>query len=148
MKYKILFAIIFIISNVFFIKAAKSQTNEICTFTTTNPGDLVRIGQPRATKFVTSQDAGGTPVQMDITCKEPARLTVSAPIQVGGPEFTPVLSETTVTTAAGATTKTGDAPLLLPAGTTSVTVNMLIDRGQRLRAGNYRFTFKLDFAAQ
>ncbi|BAZ07514.1 hypothetical protein [Calothrix sp. NIES-3974] len=145
---KFLLFLTLILTNPYLIPTAKAESSQICTFTTTEPGDLVRSGQPRPTKFVTFADAGGTPVQMEITCQEPARLSVSAPIQLSGPELNLVVSETIITTTTGATTKTGDTPLLLPVGTTGVTVNMVIDRGQRLRAGSYRFTFKLNFMPQ
>jgi|GEM_PF-1826533 hypothetical protein len=138
-------------SRLFFISSIILTTNlitfksaaasEVCTFTQVNPGTLVTGSGNLRTQLVTFTEAGGSPIQMNATCNEAAKITISAPIQVRGPEFTPTSSVAIVTTSFGST-KTGDTPLALPAGTTPLTINLSIDRGRRLRAGNYSYTFK------
>jgi hypothetical protein len=126
-------------------KSIAAETNEICTFSEGSGGQLVTEGKVMASKLVTSESAGGAAIQMDITCSQPAKLIVSAPIQVGGPEFKPVSAFTTVTTANGNSTKSNEAPMALPAGTTAVSVNLYVDKGSRLKVGNYQYTFKFTF---
>lgn len=132
--------------NLAVIKSAIAVENrDICRFSTINPGLLVPSGKPLANQLVTFTEAGGSPIQIDVTCERAAKLIVSEPIQVAGPELKPVYSFTIVTTTSSISTKSGDAPLNLPAGTTSLQVNLFVDKGSRLRAGNYSYTFKLNF---
>jgi hypothetical protein len=126
-------------------KSMADETNQICTFSESSGGQLVTEKQIMPSKLVTSENAGGAAIQMDVTCSQPAKLIVSAPIQVGGPEFKPVSAFTTVTTAAGDSTKSNEAPLTLTAGTTAVSVNLYVDKGSRLKVGNYQYTFKFTF---
>jgi hypothetical protein len=125
--------------------AVANQNSEVCNFSQINSGVLVTEGNPRSTRLVTSSEAGGSPTQVNVTCKQPARLTVSPPIQISGPEFTPVSAFTTVTNSNGNSVKSGDAPLLLPVGTTPLLINLSVDKGSRLKAGNYSYTFKFTF---
>jgi hypothetical protein len=127
-------------------KSIANETNQICTFSEKTGGQLVSEGKMMPSKLVTLENAGGAAIQMDVTCSQPAKLIVSAPIQVGGPEFKPVSAFTTVTTAGGDSTKSNEAPLTLAAGTTAVSVNLYVDKGSRLKVGNYQYTFKFTFA--
>ena len=47
-----------------------------------------------------------------------------------------------MTIPSGSSTKNGDAPLAVPAGTTPLTIDFAIDRGRSLLAGNYSYTVK------
>ncbi|MEA5570963.1 hypothetical protein [Calothrix sp. UHCC 0171] len=123
-------------------KSVASETNKVCTFSEGAGGQLVTEGRVMPSKLVTFESAGGAAIKMDVTCSQPAKLLVSAPIQVGGPEFKPVSAFTTVTTAMGDSTKSNEAPLALPAGTTALSINLYVDKGSRLKVGNYRYTFK------
>jgi hypothetical protein len=125
--------------------AAANQDSEICSFSQINSGVLVTEGNPRPTRLVTSSEAGGSPTQVNVTCKQTARLNVSPPIQISGPEFAPVSAFTTVTNSNANSIKSGDAPLLLPVGTTPLLINLFVDKGSRLKAGNYSYTFKFTF---
>jgi hypothetical protein len=127
-------------------KSVADESNQICTFSEGTGGQLVTEKKVMPNKLVTSEKDGGAAIQMDVTCSQPAKLIVSAPIQVGGPEFQPVFSFTTVTTAGGNSTKSNEAPLALPAGTTAVSVHLYVDKGSRLKVGNYQYTFKFTFA--
>ncbi|AFZ02581.1 hypothetical protein [Calothrix sp. PCC 6303] len=126
-------------------KLIADETNKLCTFSEGSGGQLVTEKKITPSKLVTSESAGGAAIQMDITCSQPAKLVVSAPIQVGGPEFKPVSAFTSVTTASGNSTKSNEAPLDLPAGTTPVSVHLYVDKGSRLKVGNYQYTFKFTF---
>jgi hypothetical protein len=142
----LLISLFLVITNVVELKKTiAAETNEICTFSEGSGGQLVAEGKVMPSKLVTLENAGGAAIQMDVTCSQPAKLIVSAPIQVGGPEFKPVSAFTTVTTAAGDSTKSNEAPLALTAGTTAVSVNLYVDKGSRLKVGNYQYTFKFTF---
>jgi hypothetical protein len=119
-----------------------SEANQVCTFSEGTGGQLVTEGRVMPSKLGTLDTFGGSPIKMDVTCSQPAKLVVSAPIQVGGPEFKPVSAFTTVTTTTGDSTKSNEAPLALPAGTTALSINLYVDKGSRLKVGNYQYTFK------
>lgn len=133
--------LIIITVNLTLFKSA-TASEPLCTFSQATPGQLVTEGGTLPKKLVTFASAGGSPTKIDVTCTQSANISVSAPIQVAGPEFTPVSAVATVTTPSGGSTKSGDAPLALPAGTTPLTIDFSIDRGRSLRAGNYNFTVK------
>lgn len=139
MRKLILFYIVITTANLAFLKSAIAS--DLCTFSQSAPGALVTEGG-RPKRLVTYAAAGGSPTQMSATCTQAANISVSAPIQVTGPEFTPVSAVAIVTIPSGSSTKTGDAPLSLPAGTTPLTIDFAIDRGRSLRAGNYSYTVK------
>ncbi len=122
--------------------AVASDENQVCTFSEGTGGQLVTEGKVMPSKLVTLENAGGAAIKMDVICSQPAKLVVSAPIQVGGPEFKPVSAFTTVTTTTGDSTKSNEAPLVLPAGTTALSINLYVDKGSRLKVGNYQYTFK------
>jgi hypothetical protein len=147
MRKFLLFSLVMMTTNVVELKKSiADETNQICTFSEGASGQLVTEGKMMPSKLVTLENAGGAAIQMDVTCSQPAKLIVSAPIQVGGPEFQPVSAFTTVTTAGGNSTKSNEAPLTLPAGTTAVSVHLYVDKGSRLKVGNYQYTFKFTFA--
>jgi hypothetical protein len=137
-----LFSLIILTANLTLIKSAASEPSNICTFSQATPGALVTEGGTLPKKLVTFASAGGSPTKIDATCSQSANISVSAPIQVAGPEFTPVSAVATVTIPSGSSTKNGDAPLALPAGTTPLTIDFAIDKGRSLRAGNYSYTVK------
>ncbi|MGI2905562.1 hypothetical protein [Tolypothrix sp. VBCCA 56010] len=133
-------SLIIITANLTLFKSAASEP--LCTFSQAAPGQLVTDGGTLPKKLTTLASAGGSPTKIDATCSQSANISVSAPIQVAGPEFTPVSAVATVTIPSGNSTKNGDAPLALPAGTTPLTIDFAIDRGRSLRAGNYSYTVK------
>jgi hypothetical protein len=137
-----LFSIIIMTANLTMIRSAASEPSNICTFSQATPGALVTEGGTLPKKLVTFASAGGSPTKIDVTCSQSANLSVSAPIQVGGPQFTPVSAVATVAIPSGSSTKNGYAPLALPVGTTPLTIDFAIDKGRSLRAGNYSYTVK------
>lgn len=136
--------LVILVSNLAVLKktVASDNSSNICTFSEISPGRLVAQGTPLATKLVTFAEAGGSPTQVDVNCSKPVNLSISAPIQVVGTQFTPISAWATATASFGNSTKNGDAPIALPAGTTSLLVNYSIDKGSRLRAGKYRYIVK------
>ncbi len=135
--------LIMLVSNLAVLKkTVASDNSNICSFSEISPGRLVAQGTPLATKLVTLSEAGGSPTQVDVNCSKPVNLSVSAPIQVVGSQFTPISAWATVTASSGSSTKNGDASIALPAGTTELLVNYSIDKGSRLRAGKYRYIVK------
>jgi hypothetical protein len=55
-----------------------------CTFNNTTPGTLTVSGST-----LSSTNSGGANASVNVTCLSPVRVTLSAPIQTGGPTFTP-----------------------------------------------------------
>ncbi len=135
-------SLIIITANLTLFKSAASEPSNICTFSQATPGQLVTEGGTQPKKLITLASAGGSPTKIDVTCSQSANISVSAPIQVAGPEFTPVSALATVIIPSGGSTKNGDAPLAVAAGTTPLTIDFAIDRGRSLRAGNYSYTVK------
>jgi hypothetical protein len=135
-------SLIIITANLTLFKSAASEPSNICTFSQATPGQLVTEGGTLPKKLITLASAGGSPTKIDVTCSQSANISVSAPIQVAGPEFTPVSAVATMTIPSGSSTKNGNAPLAVPAGTTPLTIDFAIDRGRSLRAGNYSYTVK------
>jgi hypothetical protein len=138
-----LFAVVVLTNLTLLNSAVASENSDTCNFSQTSPGILVTQGNHKPNKLVSSSEIGGSPIQFNVTCNQPANLTISAPIQISGPVFTPVSSIATVTTSYGGSAKNGDAPITLPAGTTPLSINLFIDGGDSLRAGNYSYTVKL-----
>ncbi len=136
----ILFSVIILTANFTLLKSAIAS-EPLCTFSEAAPGALVTEGS-KPTKLVTFAAVGGSPTKIDATCSQAANISMSAPIQTAGPQFTPVSAVATVTIPSGTSTKNGDAPLALPAGTTPLTIDFSIDKGRSLRAGNYSYTVK------
>lgn len=122
--------------------AANAQTSDVCSFTQPNPGELVADSN-MPTKLLSSSAAGGSPTQISITCNQSVNLTISDPIQIAGPAFTPVSSLATVETpSSGSTNSRGGSPLVLPVGTTTLNINLSVDKGSPLAPGNYRYGIK------
>lgn len=136
--------LVMLVSNLCVFKKAVAleSSSEICTFSEISVGVLAAQGTHEATKLVTFSEAGGSPTQVDVNCSKPVNLSISAPIQVLGTQFTPIEAWATATASSGNSTKNGDAPIALPAGTSSLLINYSIDKGSRLRAGKYRYIVK------
>ena len=140
MQKLLLFSAFILTANLTLLKSVASEP--LCTFSQATPGQLVTEGSTPPKKLVTFAAAGGSPTKIDVTCSQSANLIVSAPIQVAGPQFTPISAVATVTIPSGSSTKNGDAPLAVSAGTTPLTIDFAIDKGRSLRAGNYSYTVK------
>lgn len=125
------------------------QSADICTLTQINHGELVGESKTLPTKLVSLSSNGGSPTQISLTCNQLTQLTVSYPIQISGPKFTPVSSFATVETPFRSWTNSGDSsPLSLPVGTTNLVINFSVDKGSPLPAGNYRYGVKFTILAQ
>jgi hypothetical protein len=114
-----------------------AQTSDICTFTQPDFSELKPDGDNLPTKLVTH----GSPTKMTVTCKQPVKLTVSAPIQVAGPKFNPVSALATIQSASGNTTS-NSTPLNLPTGMSNLLINLSVDKGNPLEPGNYKYGIK------
>lgn len=114
-----------------------AQTSDTCTFTQPDFSELKPDGDNLPTKLVTH----GSPTRMTVTCKQPAKLTVSAPIQIAGPKFNPVSALATIQGSSGNTTSNG-TPLTLPAGISNLLINLSVDKGNPLEPGNYKYGIK------
>lgn len=117
--------------------STSAQTLDICTFTQPDFNELKPDGNNLPTKLVTH----GSPTKMTVTCKQPAKLTVSVPIQIAGPKFNPVSALATIQSASGNTTSNG-TPLTLPAGISNLFINLSVDKGNPLEPGNYKYGIK------
>lgn len=125
------------------VSRAIAQSTQTCTFTQPTPGELIADSKALPTKLLSSSAAGGSPTQISITCNQSINLIVSDPIQIAGPAFTPVSSLATVETPSnGSTNSRGGSPLALPVGTTTLNINLSVDKGSPLAPGNYRYGVK------
>jgi hypothetical protein len=131
------------------ITRANAQSADVCSFTLVNSGELVGDGGVLPTQLVSFNASGGSPTQISINCQENVNLIVSEPIQIAGPAFKAVSSLVTVETAFGtSTTSRGGSPLTLPVGTTSVVINLFVDKGSLLTPGNYKYGIKFTIVPQ
>ena len=129
--------------------AAYAKSADICTFTQVNPGELVGESKILPTKLVSLSSTGGSPTQISVTCNQPTKLAVSAPIQISGPKFIPVSSLVNVETPFGSSINSGSGvPLSLPVGTTNLVINFTVDKGSPLPAGNYKYGVKFTILPQ
>jgi hypothetical protein len=123
--------------------------SQICSLVKEAPGALAadgNNGKILASKLVTTATLGGSPMKVLVTCSQSASLTISDPIQVNGSEFKPVSAFATVTTPLGISGKSGQTPLVLPAGTTPLVIDFSIDKGSPLKPGQYNFIVRFNFA--
>ncbi|AFZ22724.1 hypothetical protein Cylst_0367 [Cylindrospermum stagnale PCC 7417] len=119
-----------------------------CTFDTPIAGILAvqgPVGTPtslRGDSFIN----GGSRGKVNVVCSQPASLTVSLPVQTGGPTFTPIFSDASVESPAGVTSSfPGSSPIPLPSNATGtpLEVKMFVDKGSTLQAGNYQYNVTL-----
>jgi hypothetical protein len=115
-----------------------AQTSDICTFSQPNFSELKPDGGNLPTKLITY----GDPTKITVTCKQPVKLTVSAPIQVAGPKFNPVSALATIQATFGNTASNANYPLSLPTGMSNLLINLSVDKGNPLEPGNYRYGVK------
>lgn len=115
-----------------------------CTFSQFSPAYLVPTDKILPTKLASFPHIGGTAIEVTVTCKQPSKLNVSLPHQTAGIKFIPVSSIATVETSAGLSINSNQVSSLpLSAGTTSLKVNIFVDKGSPLAAGNYAFSAEL-----
>jgi hypothetical protein len=102
-----------------------AQTSDICTFTQPDFSELKPDGDNLPTKLVTN----GSPTKIIVTCKQPVKLTVSAPVQIAGPKFNPVSALATIQASSGNTASNTTSPLTLPTGISNLLINLSVDKG-------------------
>ncbi len=141
----LLVSISILISNVAFTthSLAKPKSSDVCNLTQVNSGELVTQRNTLPTKLLNSSDFGGSPTEIFVTCRQPARLSVLNLIQVAGPKFKPVFSLVSIENNRGVSTNSrGGSPLSLPKGTTPLKIYLSVDKGSPLEAGDYRYDVK------
>lgn len=120
-----------------------------CTFGPVTPGVLA-LGDgpvPNSTDILSANSPnGGIMGKVSVTCNQPARLTVSEPVQTAGPTFTPMASGAVVIAPNGDTNSfPGSAPLDLNGNgiLTPLEVDMFVDKGSPLESGTYNYKVTL-----
>jgi S-adenosylmethionine hydrolase len=130
--------------NLFAFKASASEP-EICSINKISDGSLTVGNGAPVSKLSSSPEFGGVSTKISATCTQAANLSVSAPIQVAGPQIKPVSSFATVTNSAGMSAKSGERELALPPGNTDLTVDLFVDNGVSLTPGEYKFNVQFTF---
>ncbi|MBD2451451.1 hypothetical protein H6G76_30885 [Nostoc sp. FACHB-152] len=114
-----------------------------CTFSQFLPGYLA-TDKILPTKLASLPNTGGTAIEVTVTCNQPSKLMVLPPRQTSGINFTPVSAVATVETPTGLSINSNQASSLpLSVGTTSLIINIFVDKGSPLAAGNYAFAAEL-----
>jgi hypothetical protein len=114
-----------------------------CNFDQVTPGSL-GMNQPSNPTGLAGGFPGGAFGKVSVTCNAPSQLTVSKPMQTGGPTFTPMFSDAFVNSSVGSTNTTGTSPLMLPVGSpTMLDVDMFVDKGSPLTPGTYDYKVTL-----
>jgi hypothetical protein len=87
--------------------------------------------------------SGGTPGQVSVSCNQDAEVSVSAPVQTGGPQFTPIFFFVDVYSSFGSSfidnNGSGIAHIISAGSGTQLEINMDIDKGVALVPGVYDF---------
>ncbi|MFQ4143375.1 hypothetical protein [Chlorogloeopsis sp. ULAP02] len=114
-----------------------------CNFGQVTPGSL-GVNQPSNPTTLASNYSEGVFGQVSVTCNAPSQLTVSQPVQTGGPNFTPIFSDAMVNSLFGSTNATDGSPLMLPPGSPMMlNVDMIADKGSPLTPGTYDYKVTL-----
>ncbi|MEH2087634.1 hypothetical protein [Nostoc sp.] len=132
-----------VILTVIMTKAATAQTSN-CSFSQLIPGYLVDSGGILPTKLASSSDVGAAS-EVSVTCDGSFNLIISSPTQTAGQNFTPVSSIATVQTSTGLSTSSDQQSSSLPlsTGITPLSINISVDKGSPIAAGNYAFSVVL-----
>ncbi len=127
--------------------------NYTCSFGTPTPGTLVGSSSQSTTSTMmasggfggSSNYIGGVVGKVSVNCNSSARLSVSAPVQTGGPTSTPISGSVAAVRANSTTiTTSGNSPLLLSTGFNSLDVDAAIDnKGVPLLPGVYSYKVTL-----
>ncbi|MDM9381422.1 hypothetical protein QUB80_11990 [Chlorogloeopsis sp. ULAP01] len=114
-----------------------------CNFDQVTPGSL-GMNQPSNPTALAGGFTGGAFGQVSVTCNAPSQLTVSQPVQTGGPTFTPMFADAFVNSSSGSTFANGGSPMMLPVGSpTMLNVDMYVDKGSPLTPGTYDYKVTL-----
>ncbi|MDY7013431.1 MAG: hypothetical protein SVX43_07460 [Cyanobacteriota bacterium] len=108
----------------------------VCNFSTPIPGALAAKGSD----FLDSQAPGGAAGQVTVTCNRPARLTISDPIQTGGPPVPVIKGASFVSSSNG---PSGSSSIPLSPGQSQLAVDMFVDSATPLPPGNYDYSVTL-----
>jgi len=119
------------------------NVNGACNFGTVTPGTMGTNTPTNPTELAAGYP-GGVMGKVSVTCNQPARVAVSAPVQTGGPAFTPVKSEAYLKSPVGSTTNMGGTPLSLPTGNAiPLDIDARVVKDGPLVPGNYNYKVTL-----
>jgi hypothetical protein len=114
-----------------------------CNFGSVTPGTMA-TNMPTNPTELSAEYPGGVRGQVYVTCNEPARVSVSAPVQTGGPVFTPLKSEAYIKSPVGSATSMGGSPLSLPTGNSiPLDINARVVKDSPLVPGTYNYKVTL-----
>jgi hypothetical protein len=116
-----------------------------CTFGTPTPGRLVLFSNQHT---LIADPTYGTPGRVTLQCSAPANITVSAPNQTGGPNFTPTDCQTYISLEAGGpvTINQSCAVTATPGpirGTNTLNVSMRVSSPNVIAPGDYAYNVTL-----
>lgn len=115
----------------------------VCSFGQPTPGTL-GLNTPTSPTALAGGYSGGVFGQVSVSCNQPARVSISKPVQTAGPSFTPVTSAAMISSSFGSTDSNGAPPLSLSSsGTVPLKIDMIVDKGSPLAAGNYSYVTTL-----
>jgi hypothetical protein len=114
-----------------------------CTFSQVTPGSL-GVNQQTNPTALAGGFSGGAFGKVSVMCNAPSLLTVSKPVQTGGPIFTPMFSDAMVNSQFGSTYANGGSALSLQTGSPMMLdVDMIADKGSTLTPGTYNYKVTL-----
>ncbi|MDJ0677542.1 MAG: hypothetical protein QNJ36_19535 [Calothrix sp. MO_167.B42] len=116
-----------------------------CTFGPVTSGVLIVADGASSTSTAITSISPGVGGQVSVTCNQPARLTVSQPVQTAGPTLNPVISNGFVNSPTGGTDSSGGNPMALNAdgNPTPLEVGMFVENDSPLQAGIYNYNVTL-----
>jgi hypothetical protein len=115
-----------------------------CTFQRPTNGVLGFSAQNN-TSSLSSQAAGGSPGEVTLLCNTAANLTISRPVQTGGPQITAASATATVTSRLGSATSNSSLSVPRNATPLPLSVNVNVSNGRRglLNPGTYTYVVTL-----
>jgi hypothetical protein len=119
------------------------NVNGACNFGAVTPGTMAPNMPTNPTELAAGHP-GGIMGKVSVICNQPARVAVSAPVQTGGPTFTPIKSEGYLKSPVGSTMSMGGSPLLLPTGNSiPLDIDARVVKDSPLVPGTYNYKVTL-----
>lgn len=140
-------AVFYVLTLAFPFHLAMAEEPELCTVTKISDGSLSSAAAGGQVRHLSSFAAdSGVSSDVDVSCSRGAKLTISAS-QAEGDSLDPSFIKAIATNRTnGVSTKSGESPLELGAGTTRVSIDLVVDKPSFLVPGKYKFLVHLTFS--
>jgi hypothetical protein len=117
----------------------------LCSVRTISEGSLSNSAAGQVKRLSSLAVDGGNSSEIEVTCSAPAKLVISA-VQIDGDRLDSASLKAIATShSTGVSAKSGEG-LDLAAGTTKLSIDLIVDKSSPLHPGKYRFNVNLIFS--